>query len=153
MPDFPFSLPLSSNASLLLASHANSLKHFYTNPASLNTSPFRSRRHSSLPPPDLHLLVISLSPASVLRPRLLRTTCRILSPLDPGSPNKTDHDDSLDEDEAVGTVLLMLPEGDARAGRREVAVGRTVQGWRPWLEVDVGVGGEKVLMLDKFEVE
>ena len=73
--------------------------------------------------------------------------------MDPGSPNKTDHDDSLDEDEAVGTVLLMLPEGDARAGRREVAVGRTVQGWRPWLEVDVGVGGEKVLMLDKFEVE
>lgn len=48
----------------------------------------------------------------------------------------------------------MLPEGGFGGGpRREVAVGRTILGWRPWLEVEVGEGGERALMLDKFEVE
>jgi len=61
----------------------------------------------------------------------------------------------MQEEESIGTVLLMLPvDGSLGVGRREgVGVGKTVRGWRPWLEVEVAGGGEKVLMLDRFEVD
>lgn len=47
----------------------------------------------------------------------------------------------------------MLPSDGSRAGGRKegVGVGKTLKGWRPWLEVEVKAG-ERVLMLDRFEV-